>query len=190
MRLANSERSWGWGARALHWIMAALILFQLGLGLRMTVFTPDLLARFALTQVHKSWGSVIFALALLRLGWRIANRASPRLPAGTPPWQVRAAGASHALLYLLMIALPLSGWVAAAASPVQDMLGIENRVFDWFALPDPWVPGDKTVADAAAVFHRFAALALAGLLSLHVAAALRHHFVDRDDVLVRMTFGG
>ncbi|MCB1404401.1 MAG: cytochrome b/b6 domain-containing protein, partial [Rhodobacteraceae bacterium] len=71
MRLANSERSWGWGARALHWIMAVLILFQLALGLRMTVFTEDLLARFELTQVHKSWGSVIFALALLRLGWRI-----------------------------------------------------------------------------------------------------------------------
>ena len=189
MRLANSDRSWGWGARALHWTMAALIVFQLALGVRMTEFTQDLATRFELTQMHKSWGAVIFALALLRLGWRLANRASPALPAGTPPWQARAAGASHVLLYLLMLALPLSGWVAAAASPTQDMLGIENMVFDWFALPDPWVPGEKTVADVAATLHRLAALSLAVLLGVHAAAALRHHFVDRDDVLSRMTFG-
>ena len=66
--------------RLLHWGMAALILFQLGFGLWMTR-VPDLLARFTLTQTHKSWGTVIFALALLRLGWRLANRR-PGAPAG------------------------------------------------------------------------------------------------------------
>lgn len=189
MRLANTAETWGWGARLLHWVLAALILFQLGLGVRMTYFTADLLARFNLTQMHKSWGSVIFALALLRLGWRLANRASPGPPAGTPAWQVHAAGISHALLYLLMLALPLSGWVSAAASPTQDLLGIDNMVFTWFALPDPWVPGVKSLADAAAAFHSLAALLLAGLLGLHVAAALKHRLIDRDNVLARMTFG-
>jgi cytochrome b561 len=189
MRLANTERTWGWGARALHWIMAGLILFQLGLGLRMTEFTADLVTRFDLTQTHKSWGSVIFVLALLRLGWRLANRASPGLPAGTPFWQVRAARISHAALYVLILALPLSGWIAAAASPTQDLLGIENMVFGTFALPDPWVPGVKSVADSAALAHRAAAMLLVALLAVHIAAALKHHFFDRDDVLARMTYG-
>ncbi len=189
MRLANTAESWGWGARLLHWTMAALILFQLGLGIRMTTFTADLVTRFDLTQMHKSWGSVIFVLALLRLGWRLASRANPGLPAGTPAWQAHAAGISHAFLYLLMLALPLSGWVAAAASPTQDLLGIDNMVFGRFALPDPWVPGVKSLADAAATFHSLGALLLAGLLGLHVAAALKHRLVDRDNVLSRMTFG-
>jgi cytochrome b561 len=189
MRLANTERTWGWGARALHWIMAGLILFQLGLGLRMTEFTADLVTRFNLTQTHKSWGSVIFALALLRIAWRLANRASPGLPATAPRWQVHAARTSHAMIYLLMVALPLTGWIAAAASPTQDLLGIENMVFGTFALPDPWVPGVKSVADSAALAHRAAAMLLAALLALHVTAALKHHFVDRDDILARMTYG-
>lgn len=189
MRLANTDRTWGWGARAFHWIMAGLIFFQLGLGLRMTEFTADLVTRFSLTQTHKSWGSVIFVLALLRLGWRLANRASPSLPAGTPSWQARAARVSHAALYILILALPLSGWIAAAASPTQDLLGIENMVFGAIALPDPWIPGVKSVADAAARVHLAAAILLAALLAVHVAAALKHHFLDRDDVLARMTLG-
>ena len=102
MRLRDSSGGWGAVTRLLHWGMAALILFQLGLGIWMTR-APDLLARFAWTQTHKSWGTVIFALALLRLGWRLAN-PTPPLPATMPAWQRRAARASHAALYALMLA--------------------------------------------------------------------------------------
>ncbi len=189
MQAANTRASWGWVTRALHWSMAGLILFQLGLGVWMTEFVPDLLEQFALIQTHKSWGFVVFALALVRVVWRLANRTSPRLPPDVPRWQAAASHASHAGLYALMFVLPLSGWVMSAASPVQDLLGIENMVFGLFALPDPWVPGVKAVEDVAKAVHEVSGWLLAGLLAVHAGAALKHHLRDRDDVLARMTWG-
>ena len=102
---------------------------------------------------------------------------------------MRAAGASHALLYLLMLLLPLSGWVMASAAPTQDLLGIQNMVFGLFALPDPWVPGVERIEVAAKAGHLAAAILLALLLAVHVAAALKHDLIDRDDVLARMSWG-
>ena len=189
MKAANTKTGWGWVTRAIHWIMAALILYQLGMGIWMTNFVDDLLVRFDLTQTHKSWGFVIFALALVRLVWRLANRAAPDLPAGTPRWQEHAAQVSHAMLYLLMLVLPLSGWAMSAASPTQDLLGIQNTVFGWFSMPDPWVPGVKSVEEAAQTIHFVGGLLLAALLAIHAGAALKHHFVDRDRVLAGMAFG-
>ena len=183
MRARDSAAGWGWVSRLLHWAMAALILFQLGFGLWMTR-VPDLLQRFALTQVHKSWGFVIFTLALLRVLWRAAN-PRPALPA-MPAWQAHAAGVSHALLYLLMVLMPLSGWILASASPVQDLLQMQNMVFGAFALPDPVVPGDTAVEALARGVHAGAALLLAAVLAVHAAAALMHQFVSRDRLLARM----
>jgi cytochrome b561 len=188
VRARDGVTGWGWVTRLLHWAMAPLILFQLALGPRAASFTPDLIERFRLAQLHKSWGAVVFALALLRVGWRLANRAPPP-PPGMPAWQVRAAWASHRLLYSLMLIVPLSGWVRASASPTQDLLGIDNMVFGWFALPDPWVPGARAVEAAAEATHVWSAALLAFVLAVHVGAALKHRFVDRDGVLARMTFG-
>lgn len=188
MPVRDGAAGWGWVTRALHWTMAALIVFQLGLGLWMTR-VPDLLARFALTQTHKSWGTVVFALAVLRVGWRLANRARPPLPAAMPGWQVRAAEASHGLLYGFMFLMPLSGWIMASASPTQDLLQMQNMVFGVFALPDPFVPGVARVEDAARAVHEAAAVGLATVLALHVAAALKHQLVDHDDLLGRMLRG-
>jgi cytochrome b561 len=187
MRLRDSADGWGAVTRLLHWGMAALILFQLGFGLWMTR-VPDLLARFTLTQTHKSWGTVIFTLALLRLGWRTANRR-PSLPATMPDWQRRAARLSHAALYALMLLLPLSGWLMASASRTQDLLQMQNLVFGRIPLPDPFVPGDARIEAAARAVHVAAAAALAGLIALHAGAALRHQFVDRDGLLARMIRG-
>jgi cytochrome b561 len=189
MRAGNTTESWGWVSRLIHWVMAGLILFQLGLGIWMTNFVPDLIAQFRLIQTHKSWGFVIFVLALVRIGWRLANRAHPPLPAGTPGWQVRAAAASHVLLYALMILLPLSGWVMSAASPTQDLLNIENMVFGWFAMPDPWVPGVAWIEATANAVHTGAAVGLVLVLAVHVGAALKHLLVDRDAVFARMSWG-
>ena len=184
MRARDSASGWGWVTRMLHWTMAALILYQLALGLRM-VRLDDLLARVALTQVHKSWGVTIFALALLRLAWRLANPRPP-LPATMPPWQRRAAAGSHAALYALTLLLPLTGWLLASASPVQDLLQMQNLVFGRIALPDPFVPGSDALDRTFRTLHAGAAIALAALLAVHVAAALRHQFVDRDGLLGRM----
>jgi cytochrome b561 len=189
MHAGNTAQSWGWPARLFHWLMAVLILFQLGLGVYMSNVVSDLLRQFVLIQTHKSWGFVIFALALLRLAWRIASPVTPARPEAMPAWQWRVAEVTHRMLYLLMLALPLSGWVMASASPTQDLLSMDNMVFDWFALPDPWVPGIKGVADAALVAHAGLAVLLALLLAGHAGAALKHQFFDRDGVLSRMTFG-
>jgi cytochrome b561 len=185
----NTTESWGWAARLLHWAVAAVILFQLAWGTYMSNFVSDVFRQFELVQIHKSWGFVAFSLACLRLVWRAANRARPEMPAHVPAWQEWISSITHKLLYLLMFAMPLSGWIMASASPNQDMLNIDNMVFDWFALPDPFVPGVKSVAEAAAQFHEVTAFVLVGLLALHVGAALKHHFIDRDPILKRMTWG-
>jgi cytochrome b561 len=184
----DSAAGWGWVTRTLHWTMAALILFQLGYGLYMSR-VGDLLQRFLLTQTHKSWGFVLFLLALGRVLWRLGNRARPPLPATMPRWQVRAAGLSHVLLYVLMLAMPVSGWLMAAASPVQDLLQMQNLVFGSYALPDPFVPGSERIEAGLRLVHVSGAIALALLLAVHAGAALRHHFVDHDGVLRRMLTG-
>lgn len=189
MRAMNTEQSWGWVARLLHWGMAAIVLFQLGLGIRMTTFETDLIAQFQLIQIHKSWGFVLFCLVLLRLAWRLLNRRVPTLPPGMPGWQVRAARATHVVLYGLLIVMPVSGWVMVAASPTQDVLDIQNMVFGLFALPDPWVPGVERVEAAARAVHLACAIGLMLVLVLHVGGALKHHLVDRDRVLARMAWG-
>ena len=188
MRLRDSPTRWGPVSRALHWSMAALVLFQLGLGTWM-VRRDDLLVRFAWTQTHKSWGTVVFVLAVVRVVWRLANRTRPALPPGTPRWQARAARASHGLLYLGLLVMPVSGWVMASASPTQDLLAMQNLVFGRWPLPDPWVPGDAGLEAAAHTVHVASAILLAAVLALHAGAALWHHVIRRDRVLAAMIRG-
>ena len=189
MQVMNSERRWGWPTRIIHWVTAGILLWTLGLGIYMTNFVADPLDQFALTQTHKSWGFVIFALAVLRVIWLAISRRRPRLAPDTPRWQRRAAHASHAILYVMIFLMPLSGWVMSAAAPIQDLLNIDNKVFDWFILPDPWVPGVKWIEELAGAVHYWSGILLALVLVAHVGAALKHHFVDRDDTLRRMTTG-
>lgn len=188
MTLRNTATRWGWPARLLHWTMAAIMLFMLGVGVYMTRI-DDIFERFALTQTHKSWGFAVFALACVRLVWRLLNQETPRDAPGMKHWERSAARLSHLGFYLLMFALPLSGWLMASASQLQDSYGIRNMVFGLFEMPDPFVPGDKALEAAFKLIHNGAALALAALLAIHVGAAFKHHFVLRDDVLKRMTLG-
>jgi cytochrome b561 len=187
MPVRNTDTAWGWPARLLHWTMAALILFMLGLGVYMTDFVTDTYAQFDLFQIHKSWGFVIFVLALLRLGWRATHPAPAPNP--MPRWQHLAAEGAHRALYVLMIWMPVTGWLMASASELQDMYGIKNMVFGLFEMPDPFQPGDKDLAETLETLHFAGAVALAALLAAHVAGALKHHFVDRDSTLTRMTVG-
>ena len=177
MKFRNTSQSWGVAAKLFHWALAALILAQIALGIAAANW-PLSPAKLDLFVWHKSTGMLILVLALARLAWRLANPV-PELPADTPAWERAAARASHALLYLLIIAMPLSGWVVSAAS------GIPFRIFRWIPLPAIVGP-DKAVADYAALLHFSLLLLLAALLCVHVAAALRHHYVKRNDVLLRM----
>ncbi len=190
MRLWNDARAWGWPARALHWAMAGVIVFMLGLGaFTAWGFAEDDFAKYAWVQLHKSWGFVAFALLAVRAAWRWANREAPGAAPGEGRLARAAAGAAHVAMYGLMAAVPLSGWLMASASEMQDLFGIRNEVFGLFALPDPFAPGNAALEGWFRTVHGWGAAALATLVLLHVAAALRHH-LRRDGVLARMTFGG
>lgn len=163
-------------AIALHWIAAALILGNLLLGLSM-VPLPISPQKLHWYLWHKSIGVTVFVLTSLRLAWR-ARGAHPA-PVAMPPWQRRAARATHALLYLLLLAIPVSGWLYSSSTGVQVVyLGL-------LPLPD-LVPKDKALAHALRVTHVALNSTLFAVVCIHVAAALRHHFVDRDVTLARM----
>jgi cytochrome b561 len=193
MPLRNTETGWGWLARLLHWSMALLIIGLLGVGWYMVniVGNSDLVLRYELTQTHKSFGFVVFTLAVIRGVWRAANPA-PAEPAG-PPWEKAAARGAHLLLYVLMFLLPLSGWLMASASPMNDPgafpFQVRNMVFGLFELPDPVATGNRTLEAVFKSVHLGAAIALAGLLVIHAGAALVHHLQRGDDVLRRMVRG-
>lgn len=182
----TGRAGWSRTARTLHWLVAGLVLFQLGLGLRIVAFTPDLGQRFDLTQTHKSWGAAILALALLRIGWRL--RAG-RPPALGPAWRRRLAAGVHVALYALLLWMPLSGWALVSASPLQDLLGVPNTVFGLTPLPDPWTPGDARVEALARAAHLWGAVTMAALIAVHVAGALRGALAERDGSLRRMIRG-
>ncbi len=193
MSLKNTTTTWGWPARTLHWLMAFMILGLLGVGTYMTsldFFNPD---RFTLTQTHKSVGFTVFILAILRVVWRLANRRSPQLPAEMPTWQVKASHYSHYALYALLFIMPLSGWLMVTSSPLNDPgaypTQIKNMVFGLFAMPDPFATGSETITNAFHTIHALSGKLMIAILAVHTAAALKHHFVDKDTILSRMIRG-
>lgn len=192
MGIRNTAGGWGWLARAFHWVMAVLIVGSLGVGFYMVeVVGDDLIQRFELTQLHKSFGFVIFCLAVARVVWRLAN-PTPTL-AGLPAWQRAASHVSHFGLYALILAMPITGWLMATSSPLNDPdaypMQVKNMVFGLFALPDPYPEGDKALSETFAAIHFWLAITLSALLAVHVAAALKHHLIDKDNVLRRMVTG-
>ena len=193
MAIRNTETGWGLPARLLHWAMAVLILFMLGVGFYMgEVLTGEdsdtLMQKFYLAQTHKSWGFVAFVLALLRIFWRVMN-PTPALPDGMGGAAKALAHGGHLALYVCMIAMPLSGWLMSSATTMQDSYGIKNMVFGLFEMPDPFQPGSEELETIFRKIHFYVGLALALILAGHAAAALKHHFVDRDGVLMRMIRG-
>ena len=192
MSARNSATSWGWVARLLHWVMALMILVLIGVGIYMSDFETDLIRQFQLIQMHKSFGFTVFVLAVVRVIWRFTN-PTPALPDGMPQWQVSASHVSHALLYLLILAMPITGWLMVTSSPLNDPgaypVQIPNLVFGLFAMPDPYPTGSKELSDTFATIHWALAYLLILVLLLHVAAALKHQLVDRDGLLMRMIRG-
>ena len=173
-------------AIALHWVIAALIICMLGLGVFMTGLDESEPLRFVLTQWHKSFGVVALFLILGRLAWRFTH-APPRLPSHLALWEIRAAGFTHALLYLLIVLIPLSGWIMVSASP----LDLPTLIFDGIRWPHlaPFdsLPNKDQVSDLFADIHAYAAYVLMLVLAAHIGAALRHRFLVGDDVMSRMS---
>ena len=170
---------WGPVAQGFHWVMALLFAIQIALGWTAVGWrlSPTKLDLFVW---HKSLGLLMLALAALRLVWRLSDR-QPAPPA-MPTWQRRTAAASHTLLYLLMFAIPLSGWLLNSAA------NIPLKWFWWVPVPN-LVDPDRELRALAADFHLALFWLLAAVLAVHVAAALKHHLVNRDAVLRRMLPG-
>lgn len=159
-----------WGIAAL--VVAQIVLISLHEGAPRGGPNPYI-------GLHKSVGLLILVLTLARLGWRFANPALP-LPASTPGWQRILARGTHVLFYLVLIGLPLGGWAASSAArrPI-DWFGL----FEWPLLP---VPASRELAGRFMDMHELGVAVLYVLLALHILGALKHHFIDRDNVLHRM----
>ena len=163
-------------AIALHWLLALGIVGSFGVGIYMVdlPLSPD---KLKLYNWHKWAGVTILVLSALRLLWRLTHRPPPD-PA-MPPWQRRAAHATHVLLYVLFFAVPLVGWAFSSAA------GFPVVWFGVLPLPD-FVPVDKALAAAIKPWHERLAWLMALLVLLHLAAALKHQFIDRDGLIGRM----
>ena len=188
MGLRNDVNGWGWLARLLHWTIGIAIIGLLGLGFYTAEIVTDVFEQFALVQIHKSWGFVVFVLALVRIVWRFAN-PTPPLPDTMSGLERLAAHGGHVALYVLMIAMPVSGWLMSSASELQELYGVKNMVFGLFEMPDPFVPGDGELEKLFSSIHSWCGALLALVLVGHVGAALKHHFVEKDNVLRRMITG-
>lgn len=164
-------------AIGLHWVIALIIFgtFALGVYMHELPLSPT---KLKLYSYHKWIGVTIFALVLFRLFWRLGHRPPPP-PPSMPAWQHRAAAFTHVALYALTLAIPISGWLMSSAS------GFQVVYLGMLPLPD-LLAKDKALADQLKDAHQLLNISMLALVVLHIAAALKHHLLDRDDVLARI----
>ncbi len=177
MSVKNTVYSYGSVAKLLHWLIALTIFFMLAVGFVMTDMkpSPDM---FKLYNIHKSTGMILLALVCVRVAWKAVN-IQPVLPPSIPKFERILAHLGHFALYVLMFAMPLTGWLMSSAA------GFSVSVFGWFTAPNliGAEPGWKgTLRDA----HEAIAWMIIVMVSLHALAALLHHFYYRNNVLRRM----
>ncbi len=174
--LTPDQQRYGLTAQLGHWLTVLLLCAAFPVGFYMVelALSPTKLKLFS---YHKWIGVTVFALVLLRLLWRRWNPPPP--PPAMAPWAVRTAQITHRLLYLLLLVVPLSGWLMSSAK------GFQTVYFGRLPIPD-LLGKDPALGAALETVHWMLNKMLLGLVALHVAAALKHHFVDRDAVLRRM----
>ena len=180
MHFRNTASVYGLTARSFHWLTALLVVGLYCAGY--TMVDMDLSpTKLKLYSYHKWAGVTVFSLAVLRLAWRWYSPPPP-LPAHMRPWEHAVADMSHRLLYLLLFLVPLSGWLMSSAK------GFQTVYFGLWPIPDALAKNPDLGATLDGVHYALNSLLLI-VVSAHVAAALKHHFIDRDSVLARMTPG-
>ena len=177
MSLRNTTTRWGAVAQFLHWLIVALIIVQVILA-SIADELPLGMKKLAMLARHKSVGITILGLAVIRLLWRWMN-PTPPLPDTLKPYERALAKFTHAALYLLLFAMPLSGWMMTSAR------GFPVSWFGFYQLPD-LVPKNQALYEALLTTHATLAVVLGVLVAVHAGAALVHHFRFKDDVLRRM----
>jgi cytochrome b561 len=178
MNRDESDQQWGWPGKVFHWVTALLIFVQIPLGLisKEMKLSPLKLDLFVW---HKSIGFIILLLVISRMLWRI-NGSVPSAAADTGIRQTLAK-TSHGLLYALMLLLPISGWIISSAANIPISL--------FWLLELPAITGpDEVLKEVAGTIHATCVVLLLAVLTLHIGAALRHHFILRDNVLKRLWF--
>lgn len=178
MRIKNDRYHYGIVAKLLHWLIAIFIITLLCVGLYMADL-PVGLQKLKLYRLHKEFGLLVLGLAIVRICWRIIN-TTPLLE--LPWWEACAARLVHWAFYGFMFAMPLSGWLMSSAS------GISVSFFGLFVMPNLVGPDDNLRIFFRSC-HHWLAYALIATIVLHVLAALKHHFIDNDTILRRMTNG-
>jgi cytochrome b561 len=173
----NNRLSYSGLAKLLHWLVAILIFIALPLGVYMHDL-PLSPTKLQLISYHKWLGIVILLLVVVRIIWR-ATHTPPPLPDGFPRWQQLASHATHHFLYLLMFAVPLSGWLMSSAKGFQTVL------FGILPLPN-LVNADKALGNLLGEVHEGLNVMLLLLVLLHLAAVIKHQFIDKDSILKRM----
>ena len=177
MALRNTTRRWGVIAQTFHWVIVALVIVQVTLG-SIGADLPPGVRQLRVLAYHKSVGLTILALAAVRLVWRWLNEHPP-LPENLQRYERSLARFSHVALYVLLFAVPLTGWTMSSAR------GFPVSWFGFFQLPD-LVPKSRPLYEALLMTHDTLAWTLVAVATLHVLGALKHHFWHKDDVLRRM----
>jgi cytochrome b561 len=177
---STTATTWRYSSTAivLHWLLAALIVFLLGLGWWMMTIEkePGSATYF---DLHKSLGFIVLALVAIRIAWRATHRPEG-LPDAVPAWQARASEALHWALYATMIVMPIVGYLGAS---------FQKHRPEFFGLPTPaWATPNHDVSESFFTVHAITAWVLVVLVSLHVLAGLKHLLIDRDRVFQRMWF--
>jgi cytochrome b561 len=176
MQWVNTDNTFGFVSILLHWVMAILIIGLLVIGIYMTRI-PISPLKLTLFRWHKEWGTLVLLLAFIRITWRFSN-ITPTLEL-LPWWEKIAARGVHALFYFFMFLLPISGWLLSSA------VGIPVSFFGWFIFPDV-ISANEVMRILLTSIHKWMAYALIALLGLHIAASLKHHFINKDAILRRM----
>ncbi|MGA7675594.1 MAG: cytochrome b [Rhizomicrobium sp.] len=190
MPVVKAPLRYGTVAMSLHWLIAAAVIANLCIGLYMADLPRADPSKFELIALHKSIGLTVLALSVLRVVWRLVNPV-PLPPPGLAPWLKFAGRAVHFLLYFLIVAIPLAGWLMVSVGS----MGHPTPVFGLFGWPSFPILADMPRAaghpyhEAFETIHVWLAWSAIVLIPLHVGAALYHQFVRRDDVLARMVPG-
>ena len=166
-------------SKTLHWVIALLAFSQLAMG---KFFEVEADESDSLFDWHTALGLLVLALMVVRLVWRLTHTV-PALPQNTPGWQQVAAKATHIAFYVLLIALPITGWLLTSVD------GDTVSFFGWFPVPSLPISGSDETGDLIGEIHELLGNVLLVLAGIHVVAGLKHHYIDRDDVLRRMMPG-